>query len=83
MERYEKYKDSGVEWIAEIPEGWEVRKLKYGVTVNPPKEDIDKNSSEMVVFLPMEKVGENGNIDCSIMRPISDAKSRGAPRSVK
>lgn len=29
MERYEKYKDSGVEWIGEIPEGWEVKKLKY------------------------------------------------------
>lgn len=31
MERYEKYKDSGVEWIGEIPEGWEVQKLKYSV----------------------------------------------------
>ena len=29
MERYEKYKDSGIEWIGEIPEGWEVKKLKY------------------------------------------------------
>jgi len=29
MERYEKYKDSGVEWIGEIPEGWVVKKLKY------------------------------------------------------
>ena len=29
MERYDKYKDSGVEWIGEIPEGWEVKKLKY------------------------------------------------------
>ena len=28
MERYDKYKDSGVEWIGEIPEGWEVKKLK-------------------------------------------------------
>ncbi len=27
MERYEKYKDSGVEWIGEIPEGWEVKKI--------------------------------------------------------
>ena len=27
--RYEKYKDSGVEWIGEIPEHWEVSKLKY------------------------------------------------------
>lgn len=29
MERYDKYKDSGVEWIGEIPEHWEVKKLKY------------------------------------------------------
>jgi type I restriction enzyme, R subunit len=29
MERYEKYKDSGVEWIGEIPEGWEVKRFKY------------------------------------------------------
>ena len=28
MERYEKYKDSGVEWIGKIPEGWEEIKLK-------------------------------------------------------
>ena len=28
MERYERYKDSGVEWIGEIPEGWEEIKLK-------------------------------------------------------
>ena len=31
MERYERYKDSGVEWIGEIPEEWEVKKLKYSV----------------------------------------------------
>lgn len=29
MQRYEKYKDSGVEWIGDIPEGWAVKKLKY------------------------------------------------------
>jgi len=31
----EKMKDSGVEWIGEIPEGWEVKKLRYlGETQN-------------------------------------------------
>lgn len=29
MKKYEKYKDSGVDWIGEIPEEWEVRKLKF------------------------------------------------------
>jgi len=27
--KYEKYKNSGVEWIGEIPEHWEVKKLKF------------------------------------------------------
>ena len=27
--RYSKYKDSGVEWIGEIPEGWEVKRFKF------------------------------------------------------
>jgi len=29
MKRYAKYKDSGVEWIGDIPEGWEKTKVKY------------------------------------------------------
>ncbi|WP_313492335.1 restriction endonuclease subunit S [Sphingobacterium multivorum] len=29
MQRYEKYKDSGIKWLGEIPEHWEVRKIKY------------------------------------------------------
>ena len=27
-----KMKDSGIEWIGEIPEGWKIVKIKYGVT---------------------------------------------------
>ena len=34
VKRYEKYKDSGVEWIGEVPEGWEVKKIKYLVKQN-------------------------------------------------
>lgn len=28
FKRYERYKDSGVEWLGEVPEGWEVTHLK-------------------------------------------------------
>lgn len=31
---YDAYKDSGIEWIGDIPAGWEVKKLKYNCTVN-------------------------------------------------
>ncbi|UAB80051.1 restriction endonuclease subunit S [Marixanthomonas sp. SCSIO 43207] len=29
IQRYESYKDSGVEWLGEIPEHWETRRIKY------------------------------------------------------
>ena len=41
MKRYDKYKDSGEDWIGKIPEHWEIIKLKYlgsaiiGLTYSP------------------------------------------------
>ena len=29
MPKYKSYKDSGVEWIGQTPESWEIKKLKY------------------------------------------------------
>ena len=44
--RYDKYKDSGIEWIGEIPDSWNVKRLKVLASIQtgntPPKE----NSSE-------------------------------------
>jgi type I restriction enzyme S subunit len=37
-------KDSGVEWLGEIPEHWEVRKLKYIANCFPS--NVDKHSNE-------------------------------------
>lgn len=44
MERYEEYKDSGVDWIEEIPAGWETRRIKSSVRrkteINKPTETV-------------------------------------------
>ena len=58
MERYEKYKDSGVEWIGEIPARWEVKRFKYlfdliteKVEGNLPKiglENIESESGKLI-----------------------------------
>lgn len=29
MNRYERYKDSGIPWLGEVPEHWEVKRLKF------------------------------------------------------
>ena len=44
MKRYHTYKDSGVEWIGKVPEGWGVKKLKWLAKVRPS--NIDKKSKE-------------------------------------
>ena len=61
-------KDSGIEWIGDIPEHWEVRKLKYLAKVNPTRNDrlIIKYINEDVVNLPMEKISEKWEVDQSL-----------------
>ena len=29
MPKYEAYKDSGVEWLGDIPDGWGIERIKY------------------------------------------------------
>ena len=44
MQRYEKYKDSGVDWIGEIPESWEMLSNKYIFKLK--KNQVGKKSAE-------------------------------------
>ncbi len=43
--RYPRYKDSGVEWIGEIPEEWKVTKLKW-LSTEPLKYGLNEPASE-------------------------------------
>jgi type I restriction enzyme S subunit len=42
--KYEAYKDSGVEWLGEVPEHWSVEALKYHAQVFPS--NVDKKAYE-------------------------------------
>lgn len=44
MKPYPAYKDSGIEWIGEIPEHWDIQKLKYVAYVK--NSNVDKKSFE-------------------------------------
>lgn len=37
-----KMKDSGIEWLRDVPEHWEVKKLKYLVTINSNQEVLSE-----------------------------------------
>jgi len=71
--RYPVYKDSGVEWLGEVPAGWVIKRLKYLCQINPSKSEVTslpKNTK--VSFLPMELIGEDCSLTLTENRPISD-----------
>ncbi len=41
--RYECYKDSGIEWLGEVPEHWDIRRLKYNLRLLTEKTDRREN----------------------------------------
>lgn len=68
-----RMKDSGVDWIGEIPEHWEVNRLKYLATVNPNKSEVRHLPSEQeVTFIPMEKIITTGIVDYSLIKTIEN-----------
>ena len=63
---YPAYKDSGVDWLGEIPAHWEVKRLKLAADFNPPASEVRGLPADTdVSFVPMEAVGEYGGIDLS------------------
>jgi type I restriction enzyme S subunit len=58
-----RLKPSGVEWLGDVPEHWEVRRLKHFAAVNPARRNPSLQRDTLVTFLPMERVGEWGELD--------------------
>jgi type I restriction enzyme S subunit len=51
-------KDSGVEWLGEIPEHWEIRRMKLSAELNPSRKELKGISDDLTVsFFPMDAVG--------------------------
>ena len=47
-------KDSGIEWIAEIPKEWEIKRIKYVAEFEPKCNMNELNNDSIVTYLPME-----------------------------
>lgn len=76
MRRYEKYKDSGIEWIGEIPEHWESIRLKYigylygglaGKSANDFNQESNFNNKP---FIPFTNICNNKIIDPNQLQQV-------------
>src|SRR5437867_9155450 len=63
---YPAYKDSGIEWLGEIPAHWEVRRLKFAAHIeagqSPPSELVS-DGTEGLPFL-------QGNAEFGSLSPV-------------
>ncbi len=65
MKPYPKYKDSGVEWIGKVPEGWEIKKLKYSDKVIMGQSPSSDDYNDLNVGFPFLQ----GNADFTSLYP--------------
>lgn len=69
-------KNSGIEWLGQIPEHWEVKRLRHIATLNPSKsEAAEFDSDTEVSFLPMEAIGEDGSLALERTRAIAEVST--------
>lgn len=69
-----KMKDSGVEWIGEIPEHWDVTKIKYVFdlyTGGTPKSEVSEYWAEEIIWITPEDLSSKGKKIHDSIRKIS------------
>lgn len=69
-----KMKESGVEWIGEIPSHWKKFRFKNICNINPNKSELTIDNERLVSFVPMENI-KNGKIDLSIVKKLGEVYS--------
>lgn len=70
---YPEYKDSEIEWLGDVPAHWKVCRVKNAATVNPSKSEVrGLPADSQVSFIPMEAIGEKGELDASRIKTLPE-----------
>ena len=64
-------KDSGVEWLGEVPEHWHTTRIKYVAELTPKKSEVLNTDNSLCTFVPMEKL-KLGRLIKDEEKPISE-----------
>lgn len=73
---YPAYKPSGVEWLGDVPEHWDVKRLKFLSRINPSASEIsDLRGEDEVSFVPMDAVGEYGGMRLDAEKRLDEVRS--------
>ena len=73
---YKVYRESGVEWLSEVPEHWEVKRLKFLASTNDEVLSEGEDALRPVLYVDIGSVNENGEIPQMEEMVFKDAPSR-------
>ena len=71
-------KDSGIQWIGEIPEGWEIVRLKHlldGTLTYGANESAESDNKEWPRYIRITDIAENGSLRESTFKSLSPDKA--------
>ena len=71
-----KFKDSGIDWIGEMPKHWEVKKLKYVADCNLDSLSEKTNPNERIKYIEIGDVSHDAGIMGYTEYNFGDAPSR-------
>jgi type I restriction enzyme S subunit len=72
---YPEYKESGVEWLGEVPKNWEPKRLRFALRTNPSSKEIKLAPEDLVSFVVMDAVGEYGGLRLDAEKELSEVGS--------
>lgn len=73
---YPAYKNSGIEWIGEVPDHWEIKPLKISVTHNDDVIPDSTHPEELIKYVDISSVSYNEGISKAEEMVFGDAPSR-------
>ena len=76
MKRYETYKDSGIEWLGEIPNHWMEEKLKHIVSCNDDVLDETTDPEEIINYVEISDVDSINGVNNHTQYRFKEAPSR-------
>lgn len=88
--RYDKYKDSGIEWIGEIPDSWDIKKIKYcsnvftGNSISDDEKDSYTNEENAIPYVSTKDIDADTNVinyDNGLYIPIENDNFKVAPQN--
>jgi type I restriction enzyme S subunit len=72
-------KDSGIEWLGEIPEHWEVKKLKYIISAKlmyGANESADEENKDNPRYIRITDIGNDGNLNDETFKSLPPEKAK-------